>query len=95
MGFYQRLLRTEEPRIESHAFAAACAELTRGKLTRADLVAHFAITPAEEADFDAVRLRLGLLSVTELHDVLLLVNTGAAGYTTEAAFKAKLGILVL
>ena len=95
MGFYQRLLRTEEPRIALHAFAAACGELTRLKLTRADLLATFQVTVAEETDFDAVRLRLSILSPSELHEVLLLVDVGMEGYDTEVALKAKLGIVIV
>jgi hypothetical protein len=54
MSLYDRLLHLEQPYIQNHAFPSVLGEYVRGKQTRAQVLSAFAISVAEEADFDAL-----------------------------------------
>lgn len=54
MGLLERLTHEQVPHIPAHAFMAALAELERGKMSRAQVLAAFGIAAEEEADLDAL-----------------------------------------
>lgn len=92
MALYDRLKGGEEPKLPIHSFVAGLAEVQRGVVTRAQFIAAFGITVAEEADLDALINKATSLPAarrhefrTAMHDWLLLAETGHA-YTTQAAF---------
>lgn len=95
MALYERILRLEDPKIPVHAFMAALAEVKRGQATRAQLINLFNLDSAAQADLNALADRfndaINPLTGTELHDVLLLAESGLA-YKTVNALKNRLGV---
>ena len=105
MALYDRLvgyvpgfaeLPPGEQKIGVHQFMAGLAELGRGQATRAQVIAAFAITPAEEPELDFIIGKATPLTAAQrfqfrqvLHDILLLAETRIA-YTTSATFVARL-----
>lgn len=86
MGLYERWTNSGEagPKIPVHAFAAALRELTRGSVTKAQLVAAFALTSEDQTELDAIIATYQALptsnaqekAVVKLHDVMILCESG-------------------
>jgi hypothetical protein len=81
-----------EAKLGIHAFVGGLAELARGSVTRAQVIAAFGIAPSEEADLDALIAKAAGLSAARrpefrilMHDCLMLAE-GRYAYTTQAAF---------
>lgn len=101
VSLYQRLLHDPQidgiaTNIDQHSFAGACAEVRRGKLTEADLVAEYGMTAAQATELSTLITRLGsstpeVLDALILHEILLVAERGIA-YSTEAALKSRLGV---
>lgn len=98
MGLYERWTDSDEDhaRIPVHTFAAALRELTRGAVTKAQIVAAFSLTPEDETELDAIIATYQALptstaqgrAVVKLHDVMILCETG---FYTKAKAKTELG----
>lgn len=87
MSLYTRLLGLDTPRLPAHNFTAALAELQRGKMARAEVIAAFAITVAEEADLDVLIGKVGELPESyPLGAHVALANVGTS-YDAIAASK--------
>ena len=100
MSLYTRLIpqttEDEEFKIPVHQFMASMRELNRGnEVTRADIIAMFSLTVADEVQLDQIinkgqglpqnqRFEFG----TMLHDALLLAENGNR-YTVESDFIAR------
>jgi hypothetical protein len=83
-----------EVKLRSHQFMAALAELKRGEVTRAQVVAAFGLSASEETQLDTFidnHAGTGSKAINreEIHDALLL---GEAGHYTLAQVKARLGV---
>ncbi len=104
MALYDRLVGYEPgfapltvgPKLGVHTFMAGLAEVGRGQATRAQMIAAFGITVAEEPELDFIIAKATPLTAVQrfqfrqtLHDVLLLAETRVA-YTTSASFVARL-----
>lgn len=95
MGLYERLLR--QPGVEkipSHQFMAAMGELKRGRVTALTLAAAFNLDVSEQLEAQVLFARFNNgtpLTAVELHEVLLLAESGLA-YTTVEALKNRLGV---
>lgn len=86
MGFWERLLKYEDPGIPVHAFQAALGEIERGKMVAAQVAAGFLLTGPEQAEAAVLVDRI----VTPLESVALgafvtLTNIGNAYDTTNAS----------
>jgi hypothetical protein len=94
MGFYERLMDLEDPRIPVHAFMAVVAEFKRGRLTQPQAVALLGLSAPEQTEAAALITRVtnNLLTAIEIHDVLLLAEGRYAGYDTVALVKTRLGV---
>jgi len=94
MGLYERLLRVEEPKIPVHAFMAAMGELKRGRVTAPVLAAVFELDAGAQVEAATLFARFNNgspLTSVELHEVLLLAETGLA-YGTVQSLKTRLGV---
>lgn len=94
MSLYARLLDLEEPKLPVHQFMAAMGELKRGHVTAPVLAAAFNLDAGEQTEAATLFARfndLTPLTSLELHEVLLLAETGLA-YGTVASLKNRLGV---
>jgi hypothetical protein len=94
MGFYERVLQLEEPRIPVHPLMAVLAEYKRGKLTQTQAGDLLGLSAAEKAEIVPLinRVNNNQLTAAEIHDVFLLAEGLYAGYNTVAAVKTRLGV---
>ena len=78
MGLYDRLIGLESPGIGVHGFIGVLGELERGKLTRADVIAWYALTAAEQAELDTLTAKMRALPESyPLGAFVTLTNVGA------------------
>lgn len=94
MSLLDRLIGSEAPKIGVHQFQAALAEWEDGALTRAEVIAAFAIGAAEETELDWLKARYQAATDKErfkkvLDNVLLLAEAGLV-YDTPAKVQARL-----
>ncbi len=83
-----------EVKLPVHQFMAALAELARGEVTRAQVIAFFSLSASEETQLDEfIANQAGsgskLINRQEIHDVLMLGEIGA--YNVSQAL-TRLGI---
>ena len=83
-----------ERRIRVHAFQAALCEWEHGGVTRADIVAAFSITTAEESDLDWLKSKHAAATdknrFAKVVDNVLLLAEARVIYTTKASITARL-----
>jgi len=108
MALVERLMRdaseARERWIPIHFFFAAMSELDRGAVTVANVKTTFAMTAADEVDFDAlIAIYQGLPDevaklrfINQVHSVFILaepsnVDKRPVGYKTPADIRSKLG----
>lgn len=91
MGLYERLAGQELPKIPIHAFAAAAAEVARGKISAGTAAGWFGLSGAGAAEAQALidRVQSAAVSRIEVCDVLYLLE---AGHRTVAQTKTRLGV---
>ena len=94
MALLDRLIGSEQPKIGVHQFQAALAEWEDGALTRAEVIAAFAIGQAEESELDWLKARYVAAADKErfkkvLDNVLLLAEAGLI-YDTPAKVQSRL-----
>jgi hypothetical protein len=103
MALIERLMGLEEPKIPVHDFYAANDGRIRGALTAAQIKTALGMDAAAGAEYDALAAqapsggttanqlaRLDYLN--KVHCVLILAESGYAGYDTPAAVRTKLGL---
>jgi len=82
------------PRLPVHQYVASVAEVARGNASAAPLIAFYSLDAEEQAQtqtlIDAVEG--GQLTRIEVHDVLLMAESGAPPYTTVIAVETRLGL---
>ena len=98
MALADRLISDGPDKIGVHQFMAAMAELIRGQVSRADVIAFFEMSGTDITQLDALIAKGQAMSVAErfkyaleLHDVLLLAEAGHR-YTTVGELRARLDI---
>lgn len=79
-----------EVKLPVHQFLAALAEVRRGEVTRAQLIAGFSLDASEEEQLDTFISRMAADSISreEVHDVLMLAENG---FRTPAQVLTRLG----
>jgi hypothetical protein len=104
MALYARLMGIEAPKIPVHGFFAALQEVALGAMTPAQIVAAYALSAPEQAEAIALRDRIlqessanaGIArwrKAVEFENVLVLGEKLIAPYDTDAAVKARLGVV--
>ncbi len=84
--------------IDNHQFFAAAVEAAIGPRTRAQIKAFYAMTPADEVDFDALAdLVTGpdaqkALTLLQIQSVAILSETRVPNYSTPSEVRSRLGI---
>lgn len=95
MSLFTRLL-AEDPQIPYDPYLAACREQVRGGITAGDVATYFDLDAGEQAEHATVIARLTAaeapLTYDEARDTLQLAESEFT-YTTEAALKARWGIV--
>lgn len=78
-----------ETKLPVHQFTAELAEVWRGEITKAKMVADFNLTPEEETTLDAMIAAIGANTFTrqEFHDVMMM---GESGFYTPAEITTRL-----
>lgn len=94
MGLYERLVGTEEPKIAVHNFYAMVTEQRRGKVTSTQTHNAFGLSAGEQTELASLISRLAANKITgpEVHEVLVLAESGIAPYSTVAAVKTRFGV---
>lgn len=103
MALIERLMDLEQPRIPVHDFFAANAQRIDGQLTRAEVIAMFALDAAATTEYDAIAALAPTgntalataqkaMFIERIHGVLLLGEGRYPGYATPADVRAKIGI---
>jgi hypothetical protein len=98
MALTDRLMPYAEDRIPLLPFASALAEMSRGLITRDQVIAGFRLTAAEWPQLDSLIAKMNAVQAAnrfkyalEFNDVLNLCEVGVA-YTTPQALAARLGL---
>ena len=91
MGLLQRLEGSEKPKLSPHEFMAGLAEYKRGAVTKAQIVAAFGLSAAEEIQLQNYLDNLDADTINRalIHDVLFLLE---GGHYTVAQAKTRLGV---
>lgn len=94
MGLWERLLNVEQPRLPSHQFSSAMAEVARGQLTKNQVVNGLNLSAGEATELNALASRFtgGFLTRQEFEDVVLLAQYGVPSYQSVAAIKSRFGV---
>jgi len=103
MALIERLMALEEPRIPVHTFFAANHERIEGRVTRAEVIAMFAMDGAATTEYDALAalaptgtqaldIARKAMFINKIHAVFMLADWRAAGYATPAQVRLKLGL---
>ncbi len=103
MALVERLTHTDPDRsrwISKHEFPAAMHVVAIGNRTRAQLKAHYGMTPADEAEFDTLVTNAPPVSqianleryINRIHWVLILNEGEVPTYTTDAEIRTELGL---
>lgn len=87
-----------EPNIPIHTFRAALGDYAAGHTTRTEIVTFWELDDEAQIDLDVLLTNLDGLTGTQralfllqLHDVLMIAETGAK-YTTKQTFRERLGL---
>lgn len=91
MGLLDRLAGSEEPKIAVHTFMALLAEFKRGHITGQQAIQYLELSDSEVQEAQALiaRINAGAVDRADIHDVLLLLETGA--YTKSIAQNRLMG----
>jgi hypothetical protein len=96
MGFYERVLRLEEPSLAVHLIRGVSAEWKRGQLTNAQARTILSLSVAEALELQTLVNRIDAaenpLTAQEIEDVLFLAERRFAPYDTVAALKTRFGV---
>ena len=97
MALFDRLIATDGTKVPVRQFMAAMQELARGQMTKAEIVAAFALDAADVVELDQVIARYQTKTAAldkfafahALHDILMLAEAGLR-YTTRAEVAARI-----
>lgn len=103
MGLYERIQGSEAPKIAVHTFVSCMQEYMLGNMTGAQASTALGLSAGEQTEATALRDRLlqesstssnlaRRLKALEFHNVLILLEVGAAPFNTVAAVKTRLGV---
>lgn len=103
MALIDRLMGLAEPKLPVHDFFAANQQRMAGQLTRAEVIAMFALDAAGIAEYDAlaalaptgstaVNKADKALFLEAIHSILILSEGRYIGFQTVAEVKVRLGI---
>lgn len=87
MGLYERLVGTEAPKLNAHAFQAALSELERAQWTRQQVIDAFVLSAGEQTELDTLTAKIiGQPESYPLGAYNVLTNVGSS-YDTIAQAK--------
>jgi len=103
MALIERLMDLEQPRIPVHDFFAANNQRIEGLVTRAEVIAMFALDAPAITEYDALAALAPTgttalataqkaMFIEKVHAACLLAEGRYAGYDTPALLRTKLGI---
>ncbi len=103
MALVERLMHVdpdEARHIAVHEFFASITELLYGKLTAAQIQAHYAMTPEDLADWDALAAQIPPSNQTaaramwteHIHSAFILAEDRVTTYSPPAEVRTRLGI---
>jgi len=91
MALIERLMQLDsvpdDRHIAVHEFFAVLHELGQGNLTNSQIKAHYAMTAADEADYNVITD-----DPPGVHATFILAEAEFPGYDTPSAVRSKLGI---
>lgn len=95
MGFYERIIGSERPKLSPHLVAACVGERVRGQMTAAEAKSGLGLSTAEASEFETLVTKStedALITPTVVEQVLMLGEGGVAPSHTVAAVKSRLGV---
>jgi hypothetical protein len=102
MALIDRMRQTEEPRLPAHEFTDTLILWAEGEVTRADVIAWWSISVAEEAELDAIKSAYDALNANgkkwypdKLERAIRMLQLGnplTGWFWSKAAFAAYIGV---